>query len=195
MNTSGFVDYRLALIAALSVCLVAGAKAQVSQTTINFVELSNNFVQATGANTAGGTLNAVGANPEVFHLSTPSIPFGYPADATLSHIGLSRSAIYYLANIYDSPGGPLSDQVYVYQYSEAFTVMDFISDPSMFVSLSPTSSVIETGSLQNALNYFNDRGELVTVNIQSSDVPDGGSAISLLSLGLLSLAALRFKLA
>ena len=78
----------------------------------------------------------------------------------------------------------------------AFTVIDFLSDPNSFVDLTPTATVVETGNLQLVGTYINDRGETVSLNVQSDrEVPDTGSTVSLLGLGLLGIGAIRRKLA
>src|SRR5262249_52244058 len=104
------------------------------------------------------------------------------------------SASYYLFDILESPGGPISDQVYVHTLTGArFTVIDFLSDPNTFVDLTPTATVVETGNLQLVGTYLNDFGEQVSLNVRS-DVPDTGSTVSLLGLGMLGIGAIRRKL-
>jgi hypothetical protein len=154
---------------------------------INFVELPNEggiHMTASGSSFADVTIAG-----ETFHISSPIVPGGYTPDAIVSHIGISRTASGYLVNILDSPGGPISDQVHIYQFIPQFTVIDFLSDPNDFVAGPADATVVETGALQNVFNYFNDRGELVSINVQS-DVPEPASLV-LLGGALLGFAALR----
>jgi VPDSG-CTERM motif len=179
----------LVMVSLLALGITQSAKA----TTLNWVELPNEG----GIHFSGDTVVAIFNNDvpgsETYHVSSPIVPFGYTPDALASHIGISHSADYYLFNILESPGGPISDQVYVYRLSNIFTVIDFLSDPSMFVNLTPTGTVVETGGLQLVGTYLNDRGETVFLNVQS-DVPDAGSTLSLLGFALAGVAVLRRKL-
>ncbi len=178
------------------ICLLA-VSGSVSAVTLNFVELPNEG----GVHFSGDTVLMIFNNDvpgsETYHVSSPLIPPGYPADATASHIGISLSADYYLFNILESPGGPLSDQVFVHRLNGIYTVVDFFSDPNMFVNLTPTATVIETGNLQLVGTYLNDRGETVFINIQSDidlPVPDSGSTIALLGMAITSIGMIRRKL-
>jgi hypothetical protein len=185
----------LILPASLCLCLLAarGASADV---TINFVELPNEAgIHFTGTDPSGNVVaDVTKPGSEVFHLSSPIIPFGYPADATLGHIGISGQQTEYLVNILESPGGPISDQVHVYRLSGIFTVMDFISDPEQFVSGTADITIVETGALQEAITYANDRGESVHVNVLSDlePVPEPSTAL-VASMGACGLVAYRIR--
>ncbi len=162
------------LLAALAT--LAFTASSVSARVINFIELDNEAgIRFTSDN--GADVTKLGS--EVFHLSSLAIPAGYPADATESRIGISQSADYFLVNILESVGGPLSDQVFVHRLNGNFTVIDFISDPAQFVvGIAATSTVIETGALQNVLNYLNDRGEAVSINIKSAvELPEPATVL------------------
>jgi hypothetical protein len=189
-NTDRLGLRRFALAAGLSLLLLAAGNASAG--TINWVELPNEGgITFFGDNTAGGF-----ATGEVFHVSSPFVPPGYVPDAIASHIGITLSANYYLFDILESAGGPISDQVYVHILSGADTVIDFFSDPSTFVNLTPTGTVVETAGLQFVGAYQNDRGETVSLNVDSGvdAVPDAGSTITLLGLGTFAIGAIRQKL-
>jgi len=163
----------------------------VADVIISFQELPNEGgVRLSGSDINGTPFNVTKLGAETFFLSSPVVPSGYPADATLSHIGISQSGDYYLANILESPGGPLSDQVYVHRLFGNFTVIDFISDPAQFVTgLTPTTTTVETGSLQNVLTYSNDRGETVRINVQSDlDVVPEPATLTVFGLGVVAVA-------
>ena len=177
-------------ILALVSLLGLGITQSASAVTLNWVEGPND---RGGIDFFGDTTNGGHSNGEVFHVSSPVVPPGYVPDAIASHIGISRTASYYLFNILEYPGGPLSDQVYVHQFIPAFTVIDFISDPSQFVNLTPTATVVEARGLQLVGTYINDRGETVSLNVDSG-VPDAGSTLPLLGFALAGLGILRRKL-
>src|SRR3954466_12272478 len=164
--------YRQCAVGLLTLASLAFTASQSSaQEVINFTELSNEGgVQMTASGPSGPVDATVPG--ETFHLSVPQIPPGYPADATVSHIGISRTSSGYLVNILESLGGPISDQVHIYQFIPMFTVIDFLSDPNDFVAGAADATVVETGALQTVFSYFNDLGETVTINVQSDlDVP------------------------
>ena len=177
---------RLAIVLAAG-GLITGAGNASAGVIINFIELPDEAgIHLTGLDIFGNPIDVTKLGSETFHISSPSVPDGYSPDAILYRIGISRSNDGFLVNILDSPGGPISDQVWVHQFIPAFTVIDFLSDPNDFVLDPPFATVVETGDLQNALNYTNDRGELVSINVQSEAVPEPGS-LTLLGLGLASL--------
>jgi hypothetical protein len=180
---------RIALInlAALAALACTGGNAAAS-VIINFQELPNGSgVHLTGFDINGTPFDFSKPGAETFFLSSPIIPSGYPADATLSHIGISSSGDYYLANILQSPGGPLEAQVYVHRLFGIFTVMDFIADPAQFVTgLTPTTTTVASGNLANVLNYSNDRGETVSIGVQIT-TPEPAT-LTLFGLGVVGLA-------
>ena len=178
-------------ILALVSLLGLGITQSASAVTLNWVELPNEG----GIDFSGDTTNGGHSNGEVFHVSSPVVPPGYTPDAIASHIGISRTASYYLFNILESPNGPISDQVYVHQFIPAFTVIDFISNPADFVNLTPTATVVEAPGLQLVGTYVNDRGETVFLNVDSGvETPDAGSTLPLLGFALAGLGILRRKL-
>lgn len=70
-------------------------------------------------------------------------------------------------------------------------MIDFISDPAQFDAGIADVTVVETGALQNVLNYNNDQGELVSINVLSdTDVPEP-AGLALVGVALLGLAVTR----
>jgi hypothetical protein len=162
---------------------------------INFDELANEAgIRFHGTAFDGTPFDVTKLGSETFHVSSPVVPGGYNPDAVLSHIGISRTSGGYLVNILESDGGPISDQIWVHQFVQQFTVIDFISDPAQFVTgVDVFATVVETGSSQNVLNYLNDRGEQVSINIISdvdATVPEPGT-ILLISAAMVGIAATR----
>jgi hypothetical protein len=100
---------------------------------------------------------------------------GCNPDFTTSAVGTLTGP--FLVNILDFPGGPLSDQIYVHRIgAQGGQVIDFISDESglPFVTPGPGTEVttlVETGSLQSGLTYFNNVGAPVNISFLS-EVPE-----------------------
>ena len=182
---------KIVLVALATLALTAGSSS--AAVVINFDELPNDAgIHLTGLDFAANPIDVTKLGSETFHISTPAVPGGYSPDAILSRIGISRTSAGFLVNILESAGGPISDQVWVHQFIPAFTVIDFISDPDQFVvGVNPFATVVETGTLQNVLNYNNDRGELVSINVNSDlDVPEPAT-LALVSAALFGIAATR----
>lgn len=179
-----------ALAALTTLVLTAGSAS--AAVVLNFIELANEAgIQLTGVAFDGSLINVTKLNSETFGISSPAVPAGYVPDAIVSRIGISRTSPGLLVNILESVGGPLSDQVWVHRLNGIFTVIDFISDPAQFVAGIADVTVVETGALQNVLNYNNDRGELVSINVLSDlDVPEPAGP-ALVGVALLGLAATR----
>ena len=157
----------IVLVAFATLALTTGrASADV---IINFEELPNEGgIHLGGVDANGNVIDVTKLDAESFHISSPAVPPGYAPDAILSQIGISRVSDGFLINILESDGGPISDQVYVHQFIPGFTVIDFISDPDQFFTgITPFATFVETGFLQNVLNYNNDRGGLVSINVLS----------------------------
>jgi hypothetical protein len=171
--------------------LAVTARPSSADEIINFIELPNDGgIQMTASGPSGPRDVTVAG--ETFHLSSPVVGPGYPADATVSHIGIRETATAYLVNILESPGGPISDQVHVYLLPAAFTVMDFLSDPNDFVAGPADATAVEDGTLQHVFTYLNDRGEPVSIIVQSDvDVVPEPASLVLLGGALLGFAALR----
>lgn len=159
---------------------------------IHFDELPNDTgIHVTGTAFDGSSFDVTKLD-EVFHISSPQVPGGYAPDLVLSRIGISLTSSGYLVNILESAGGPISDQVWVHQFTSLFTVIDFISDPGQFIlGVAPVATVVETGQSQNVLNYLNDRGELVSIFVTSdAEIPEPGT-LALVSIAMLGIAAQR----
>ena len=179
------------LVALATLAFTAGNSS--ATVIINFDELPNEAgIHVTGVAFNGSLFDFTKLGSETFHISSPVVPPGYSPDAILSRIGISGSSAGFLVNILESAGGPISDQVWVHQFISQFTVIDFISDPAQFVSgVVPFATVVETGSSQNVLNYNNDRGELVSINVTSAiDVPEPAT-LALVGAAILGMAAMR----
>jgi hypothetical protein len=182
------------MIALATLALTAGSSS--AAVIINFDELPNETgIRLSGVAFDGTPFDVTKLGSETFHVSSPVVPAGYNPDAILSHIGITRTSAGYLVNILESAGGPISDQIWVHQFLPLFTVIDFISDPDQFVfGVDAFATVVETGSSQNVLNYFNDRGEQVSINV-TSDVPESAvpepATFALVGAAILGIAATR----
>jgi hypothetical protein len=175
------------ILAACLICLLTAGRAS-ADVIINFNELPlDRGIHLTGFQFDGTPIDVTKLNgAESFHISSPAVPPGYHPDAILSHIGISQTSNGYLVDILDNPGGTISDQVYVHQFIPAFSVIDFISSPDQFFTgIPPFATVVETGNLQNVLNYVNDRGERVSINVLSP-VPEPTS-LALVGMGVFGL--------
>lgn len=183
-----------AVLAGMAFCLLSVGSASAA-VIINFDELANEAgIHAHGNNGAGGSFDVTKLGAESFHLSSPAVPVGYTADATLSRIGISLSSPGFLVNILESVGGPLSDQVWVHRLNGNFTVIDFISDPDQFVTgVTAFATIVETGLSQHVLDYSSDRGDLVSIFVTSDiDVPEPASP-ALVGIALLGLAGMATR--
>ena len=177
--------------AALSLGFLAPSSASAVPLNFNFTELpKEGGIHLTGNDVTGATFDVTKLSSETFHISSPSVPSGYSPDFIASHIGISRTSAGYLFVLLESPGGPVSDYVWVHQFIPAFTVIDFISDTESVLSLPApvTGTVVETGRLQSVGSYLNDRGETVNLSVLS-DVPEP-STLALFGSGLLALLGL-----
>jgi hypothetical protein len=103
-------------------------------------------------------------------------------------------------NIYESVGGPLSDTLHIYGSRGQALMIKFISDvegstiaPLVSSSTATVSSIIETGDWQTVFNQALNGGTLLyTVQFRSdleTTVPDAGSSLTLMGMGLASLVA------
>jgi hypothetical protein len=162
---------------------------------INFIELPNEAgIHLTGFDAFGNPIDVTKLGAEAFHLAATGIA---GVDAVVKQIGTRRTETEFLINILESVGGPISDQVWVHHFP--FMSIDFFSDPSEFVTdVEPFATFVETGALQNVLNYENDRflrlgdsNGIVSINVLSDvEVPEPAT-LALVASGLLSLAIMR----
>lgn len=156
------------LAAALSLGFPAPSSAGPVQ--INFTELPNEGgIQLTGTDFAGNPISVLKLNAETFGISSPIVPTGYTPDAILSHIGISQQGGDRLFAILETPGGPVSDYVWVHRLNNVFTVIDFVSDIDLPLTLpsTPLNTVVETGALQDVGGYTSDDGTSVRFAVQS----------------------------
>ena len=173
------------LVAVATLALTAGNSSAV---VINFEEFPDGSIHVTG------DANVVKPASETFRISAPACSCG--ADITLGQIGTSDE---FLVNILDSPGGPISDQIWVHRVSAAAgsQVIDFHSeDGNPFVTGGTgaiVSEVIETGSLQPVLTYTSMSGATVNISISSPlevSVPEPAT-LALLGVAVVGIAAAR----
>ena len=178
-------------LSALSCALIApSAHARL----ITFDELADGSISVT----IDALAPRIKPNAESYRLCVPSLGTTNGCDSTISLIGISFTADFYLFNILESAGGPLSDQVYVHRIPGACangfcTVIDFISDPAQFINLQANATVVETGAVQSVGSYISDDAGTVQLRIRSDiDVPLP-STIALLGIGMAGIGVSRRK--
>jgi hypothetical protein len=160
---------------------------------LNFVELPNE-----GGIHLTGDLDVTKLGSETFRVSAPGCVniVGCNPDATLNQIDTNDE---FLVNILESPGGPISDQVWVHRFlpdTLGSLVIDFHSDDGTpFATGGPgaiVTSVVETGSLQPVLTYTSTAGTVINISVLS-DVESVPAPATLLLVGaaLLGIAITR----
>jgi hypothetical protein len=182
--------------AALSLGILAPSSASALPVNLNFIELPNEGgIHLTGNNAIGGSIDVTTPSAEAFHISSPVVPNGYSPDAIIQHIGISQQGGDRLFVLLDSPGGPVSDYVWVHILGGADTVIDFISDTEtpLVDPSTPIVTLVETGALDFLGSYTSDDGTLVNISVQSDvEVPEP-STLALFGAALLGFGARRLR--
>lgn len=184
------------LPAGLSLALLLANSASAA-VTINFIELPNEGGIHVTTTDASVPTHDITKNAEPARVATISFAVMGSADLYMTHIGVTHlgPGFSVLVNILESPGGPLSDQIWLHlmgpdQFQNAATVIDFISDPSQFnISTSP-AAIVEHGSQQQGLTYNDATGNQVPINFLSDTEGVVPEPHSLVIWGLLAGAGL-----
>jgi ABC-type molybdate transport system substrate-binding protein len=187
----------IAMFAVFGVLAAWVPSAAAATININFVELANEGgIQVYGTDASGTPFDVTKLNAETFGISSQLVPSGYSADLVLSRIGITGTdpGSGYLFALLESPGGPVSDYVWVHQFVPLFTVIDFVSNVdgiALNLPTTPIGTLVEDGTLQFVGSYLNDRGDTVNFSVQSdSEVPEPATLL-LLGTGLGAVAARR----
>jgi hypothetical protein len=182
---------RIVSVAVVTLALIAGNSS--ATVILNFIEPPNDGgIHLTGTEANGTPIDVTLSGSETFRVAAPACTMiaGCNPNFTTAQIG-SQNQTEYLVNILESPGGPLSDQVWVHRLATGggVQVIDFFSD-SGFVTGGPgavVTTVVETGSVQSVLSYPNDNnGQPVNISVLSA-VPEPGT-LALLGLAAVGLA-------